>query len=298
MDTSGIRSLLLFLALGGGLAYFWDRNKRSEKFESAKAEVASITGTMAQRQSEIDFLEKKLGPLREAQKEAVTKDVPKLQEEIAALKQELDALKIEWDASVTDFEAAMTEVRLTAKQQTYPELALPSGEVLKAASISKFGQGFVTIQHDGGVKKVLSEDLPTGWSEKYSLDYVPDTGREELAGQIQESTAAPTNPAGTVDAALAKTDAIYEQELRLSQEIREMKMESNRIVQEGFRAAINRGLSGDAAAAARRSYFQKADAIQKSIEPKVEQYRNLRERRLSIQQEQVQKTNAAKPKQN
>jgi hypothetical protein len=127
---------------------------------------------------------------------------------------------------------------------------------------------------------------------------VPDTGREELAGQIQESTAAPTNPAGTVDAALAKTDAIYEQELKLSQEIREMKMESNRIVQEGFRAAINRGLSGDAAAAARRSYFQKADAIQKSIEPKVEQYRNLRERRLSIQQEQVQKTNAAKPKQN
>lgn len=61
MDTSGIRSLLLFLALGGGIAYFWDRNKRSDKFESAKAEVASITGTIAQRQSEIAFLEKNSG---------------------------------------------------------------------------------------------------------------------------------------------------------------------------------------------------------------------------------------------
>jgi outer membrane murein-binding lipoprotein Lpp len=298
MDTSGIRSLLLFLALGGGLAYYWDRNQRAEKFEAVQSEVTSITGTIAQRQSEIAFLEKKLGPLREAQKEAIAKDVPKLQAEVAALKQELDALKVEWESAITDFETAMTEVRLTAKQTTYPELVLPSGEVLKAASISKFGQGFVTIQYDGGVKKVLSEDLPAGWNEKYSLDYVPDTGREELAGQIQESTALPSNPAGTVDAALAKTEAIYEQELRLSQEIREMKMESNRIVQEGFRAAINRGLSGDAAAAARRSYFQKADAIRKAIDPKVEQYRKLRQQRLVIQQEQVQKANAAKPRQN
>ena len=65
--------------------------------------------------------------------------------------------------------------------------------------------------------------------------------------------------------------------------------------QEGFRAAINKGLTGDAAATARRAYFAKADALRKSIEPKRAQYVKLREQRLAIEQEQIRKINAAKP---
>ncbi len=295
MDFSGIRTLLVMLLLGGGVFYLWDRNKRAEEYSGTETELRTIEGNLVQRKSDIEFLTRKLEPLRSLAKEAEVKDAVKLEQEIGALRDELSSLNTDWEAATKSFEASVEEVRLQAKQQTFPEITLPSGEILKAASISKFGDGFVSIQHDGGVKRILANDLPEGWVKKYSLDYVPDSGREALAGKVKEKTEEPLSPADLADAAKGKVDAIYEQELKLSTQIREMQMEANRITQEGFRAVINKGLTGDAAAAARRSFFAKADALRKAIEPKRAQYTKLRDQRLALEQEQIRKENAAKP---
>jgi hypothetical protein len=295
MDTSGIRTLLVMLLLGGGVFYLWDRNKRAEEYTGTETELRTIEGNLVQRKSDIEFLTKKLEPLRNLAKEAEVKDAVKLEQEIGSLRDELATLNADWEAAIKSFETSVEEVRLNAKQQTFPEITLPSGEILKAASISKFGEGFVSIQHDGGVKRILANDLPDGWVKKYCLDYVPDSGNEALAGKVKEKTEEPLSPADLADAAKGKVDAIYEQEVKLSTEIRELQMEANRVTQEGFRAVINKGLTGDAAATARRAFFKKADGLRKSIEPKRAQYSKLREQRLAIEQEQIRKVNASKP---
>ena len=297
MDTSGLRTLIVMLLICGGSFYLYDRNKRWKEFEGIDSELRAVTQQIGQRRSEIDFLTKKLEPLRAAAKEAETKDVPKLEAEIAALREELATLNTQWQEAARAFESAMNEVRVQAKQQNWPEIPLSSGEVLKAASISTFGQGFVTIQHEGGIKRVLAEDLPAGWVEKYSVDYVPEADTAELANQLKEKTETPPTPAQEAAGVRSRAEAIYEQELKIATEIRNMKMEANKLQQEGFRAAINKGLTGNAAAAMRRQYFQKADAIRDSIAPKVEQYKKLRAERLAMQQEQIRKENAAKPRQ-
>ena len=70
MDTSGLRTLIVMLLICGGSFYLYDRNKRWKEFEGIDSELRAVTQQIGQRRSEIEFLTKKLEPLRAAAKEA------------------------------------------------------------------------------------------------------------------------------------------------------------------------------------------------------------------------------------
>lgn len=287
-----MRTLVFLLILSAG-GYWWHyRNERSKQLDAYESDLKGAEVLITDKQRDIDNVRKKLEPLRKNRKdtEAPGGSPESLEEEIAALKAELDKTSIRLDAAQADFEAAMNEVRDHARKQTFPVVTLPSGEELKNCSISKFGEGYISISHDDGIRRIPADDLPDGWAEKYEVNYVSREAAAEKEKIVSKVKGAITAPLDLKKAQLSEIEAKIEElnteMLVKSQEIRESRRKADQLVREAYRISTLKGDRGKGAEQ-RQAKFQESDAEKKAEEVIRVQYIALRDEKRALERRRL-----------
>jgi hypothetical protein len=288
---------LIFLLTVCVFGYFWHyRRERYTEYEGLQTSIKTAEGNVAARLKEKENLLKRLEPLREAKKgtEAPDGSPDALQKEVDALKDSVNAATAQLDAEEKDFLQAVEAVRENAKKQTFPVLKLPSGQELKDCTITKFTDGYLNISHSSGVAKVLTEDLPEGWVEQYSLDYIgrdSKADREAIAARVERATTAPLDlKTAKVSDIKARIPELEAQLLSLAAEMRNAKRESDLLIRQAYQIALEKGPKGQAVIAKRKVLFDKSKKVDSSRSEIQGRYKKLREEKLALERQLVELT--------
>jgi hypothetical protein len=283
--------ILLIISISG---YMWHyRRERYTEYEGLQTSIKNAERNTADRLKEKAHVLETLAPLRETKKETETPEGSPdlLQKEVDALKDSLNTASAQLETAESDFLEAMTAVREEAKKQTFPVLKLASGKELKNCTITKFSEGVVSITHNDGIDRVQAEDLPEGWIQKYSLDYLSrdsKADREAIATHIQRATTAPLDlknaKVGDIKARLTDLET---QLLEMAAEVRNSRRESDGYIRDAYRIAMEKGPKGQAAAAKRTALFEKAKKVDAARAELQGRYRKLREEKLELERQLV-----------
>lgn len=288
-----MRFLIILLILAGA-GYWWHyRHERFKEFDGLQTSLQSTERLIAERQKDVDRVQKTLEPLRKGHQETQGpgNSEEQLEQEIDALKEALKASAAQLDTSEAEFLAAVNAVRDRARKQTFPELKLPSGEVLKDCTITKFGEGYLSISHREGINRIQGEDLPEGWVAKYAVDYVSresQAEKEALTARVAEATIPPEElknaELGELEARIAELDTKL---LALSAEMREATRKADELVRNAYRIALDKGQKGDATAAKRTAMFSQSKAMEGAREEVRKKYIVLRNQKLALERQRL-----------
>ena len=285
-----MRFLIVLLVLSAAGYYLHFRSVRYEELTNLRGETKSVETQLRDKTANRDRLIAKLTPLRSARDEATApgSSIDVLTKEIESIKEGLGEATGKLDTAEAEFATALEGVREAAKKQTFPVLKLASGDELKDCSITKFGEGFLTLSHSDGITKVQSEDLPEGWSERYSLDYVSREAKAEkeaITARIEEATLSPIDlkkaQLGEVEEQLKNVTA---QLMAMSTQMRDARRKSDKLVRDAYRIAMEKGERGNAAAAKRTAMFSESRKVDAGREQTAQKYRELRARKLELEQ--------------
>ena len=286
---------IIILAIIAGAGYFWHQNKtRLEEFESLKTAARTAASDLERKEKEREKVMEKLDPLRRAKADAESKgtSVEQLQQEVAALQDELNTATAQLDAAEAEFVREMESVRAYAKTKTLPAIKLTGGEELLEARITKFGEGYVSISHKEGVKKVPADDLPEGWAERYSLNYVPreaEADKEAISAKVEEVTLSDAQiKALKVSEVEEKIRVLEVQLLALSHQVRDKSRRADQLVREAYKVALRKGARGDTAIAKRTQMFSEATQQEKEREVIRAQYRRIRDQKAVLEKQRNQ----------
>lgn len=288
-----MRTLIALLILSG-LGYVWNsRRERFNEFQGVQTAIKSNEQDIAARTKEKALVMDRLRPLREAKSETQAPDSSpeQLEKEIEALKEGIKAASAQLDTSEAEYLTAVEAVREKAKKQTFPVVKLPSGQELKDCTITKFGEGVLSLSHSDGITRVQADDLPPGWVEKYALDYVSRDSKAEkdfIAAQVDRATAPP------LDLTKAKLGEINtrikdleEQLLSISSEMRNSRRQTDKLIRDAYKIAMEKGAKGQAAAAQRTRMFDESKKVDASRVLMSQRYRKLREEKLELERARV-----------
>ncbi len=281
--------ILLILAVSG---YWWHtRRERYTEYEAVQGSIKATERRIAEREKEIAKLLERIEPLRKS-REAISKPEGSpelLEKEVETLKEGLKDSTAKLDAAETEFITALHAVREKAKTQAFALLKLPSGDELKECTITKFGEGYISLSHKDGITRVQADDLPEGWVAKYSVDYISKDSlaeKEALAGKVAEAT---TKPLDLKNAKLEELDArindLNTQLLELSMTIREATRESDVLIRKAYLIALGTGSKGQAAAAQRAALFAQSKRVESGREGIRAKYKALRDEKLALEKQ-------------
>lgn len=285
-----MRLLIVLIILSGAGYYYRYRSVRYEELTNLRAETKNIDSQFAEKTKLRDRLIVKLTPLRSARDEATTpgSSLDGLTKAVEELQDALKDTTVRLDNAETEFASAVEAVREAAKKQTLPVIKLPSGDELKDCTISKFGEGYISITHSQGISKIQSEDLPAGWSERYALDYVSreeQAEKDALSARIAEATLSPLDlkkaQLSEVEEQLEKVTA---QLLAMSSEMRDARRKADKLVRDAYRIALQKGEKGDAAVAQRTAMFNASRKVDAAREVTAKKYRALRAQKLELEE--------------
>lgn len=284
--------IILFLIAGSG--FWWHyRRERFNELEALKSDLQSTERAIAERQKSIENVKKTLEPLRKNQQETESPGgtPEQLEAEIETLKEGMNASAAQLDTAEAEFNAALEAVRDHARRQNFPEITLTSGEVLKDCTITRFGDGYVSISHSDGIMRVQSEDLPEGWSAKYAVDYVnreSQAEREALVTRVEQATISPLDLKNArLEEIEARLDEVSKQLLALGAHIRAATKKSDDLVRDAYRIALDKGQKGELAASKRAAKFNQSKAVIIAREEVRQKYRTLREEKLALERQRV-----------
>jgi hypothetical protein len=287
--------LLIFLLLVSATGYYLKyRYDRAKEYEGLRTSIKTAEDNTAARKAEKVKLLERLQPLRDTKKETEAPDSSPeaLEKEVEGLKKGIQEATEQLDVAEADFREAMEATREHAKKQTFPLIKLPStGQELKDCTITKFSEGVISITHSNGIARVQPEDLPEGWVQKYSLDYI---SRESAVDKeaIKNAVARATTPAldlskaklADVNARLAEVEA---QLLSMSAEMRESKRKTDQLERDAYRIALEKGDKGRAALAKRRALIDESKKVDAGRLEVQKRYRKLREEKLELERARV-----------
>ncbi len=281
--------ILLILSFSG---YLWHtRNERSRELESLQSSLKNSERRIAERQKDHDKLIESLTPLRKAEEELATPEgsPDQLEKDVESLKDGLKETTVKLEAAEAEFVTALNAVRDKAKVDVYPVLKLPSGDELKECSITKFGEGYVSLSHKDGISRIQADDLPEGWVIKYSVDYISNVSQAEKEAIAAKVAAATTRPLDLKNAQLGELDAriaeLNAQLLSMSVEIRDATRQADVLVRDAYRIALEKGNKGEAAKAQRAAKFEQSKRIEAMREGVRAKYKALRDEKLALEKQ-------------
>ncbi len=281
--------ILLILSLSG---YLWHtRRERSRELESLQSSLKNSERRIAERQKDHDKLIESLTPLRTAEEELATPEgsPDQLEKDVESLKDGLKETTVKLEAAEAEFVTALNAVRDKAKVDVYPVLKLPSGDELKECSITKFGEGYVSLSHKDGISRIQADDLPEGWVIKYSVDYISNVSQAEKEAIAAKVAAATTRPLDLKNAQLGELDAriaeLNAQLLSMSVEIRDATRQADVLVRDAYRIALEKGNKGEAAKAQRAAKFEQSKKIEAMREGVRAKYKALRDEKLALEKQ-------------
>jgi hypothetical protein len=282
---------LLVLAVGG---FFWHR--RHEKYlllESLQTEAKSKDALAADKEKQLKTWQAKVALLREGEAELNKPDgsPEQLEKDVLALRAELTAGAAKLESAEDDYLAVVNEVREEGKKEVFPVLKLSNGEELKSAHISGFGEGFVKVAHDDGNLKLMLDDLPAGWAEKYDVDYVSRHSKEEnlaMSARVQEAVLTPLD---LKKAKLSEIDdrikAVTDQLMAYSGHIRESRRQEDELVRKAYRISMGSGPGGASVVNKRDVMFKQAKELAKQREGTRLQYVALRKQKELLERQRL-----------
>ena len=190
MKTAGFGLAGIVIAVFGVIIMFAVRH------ESQKSELAILSTELAGKEEALEKVQKALAVhkaervrLEREKAEAVSESgtLQTLKSEVDGLRGELKSLGDEWDRVTGEFDSVVRRVRQTAKKAPPADIKLPSGQVLKNATITDIGAGVITVQHSDGIRKLKVIETPQEMSERFALQWQPeklDTGEEKSASRV------------------------------------------------------------------------------------------------------------------
>ena len=285
-----MRTLIILLIISGS-GYWWHtRRERFKELEALETSIRNSKRRIAERESDHARLTQSLEPLRKGQQDLTSPQgsPEQLEKDVEALKEGLKASTVQLEAADAEFMTALNAVRDKAKKQNFPVLKLPSGTELKDCTITKFGEGYVNLSHTDGITRVEGDDLPAGWVQKYSVDYVSRESQEDKEAIAQRVAEATTKPLDIKNAQLGELDAriadLNAQTLALSAEIREARRKADLLIRDAYRIALESGNKGQAAAAKRAAIFKESKRVESASEGVRAKYKALREEKLALEE--------------
>ena len=283
--------ILLIISVAG---YFWhQRHQRYETFTSLQTEAKTKKSMADDTEQRLKNVQARMEPLKKAEAEFKQPggSPEDLKKQVLEMRDYLTAGAAKLESAEDDFLTAVNEVREEGKKITYPLLKLPSGEELKNAHITGFGEGYLKVAHDDGSVKLMSDDLPEGWADQYAVDYVSRHSKEEnaaLSAKVQESVLTP------LDLKKAKLgeieDRIKEVNDRLlaySATIRESRRQADELVRNAYRISLGTGPGGNSNAGRRDAMFKQAKDLEKSREISRLQYVALRKQKEELERQRL-----------
>ena len=286
-----MRTLIILLILSGS-GYWWHtRRERFKEWEILESSIKNSKRRIAERENDQAKLTASLEPLRKGHQHLTSPQgsPEQLEIDVEALKESLKESTAQLEAADTDFMSALNAVRDKAKLQNFPVLKLPSGDELKDCSITKFGEGYLNLSHKDGIVRVQADDLPKGWVEKYSIDYVSrvsQADKEAIAQRVAEAT---TKPLDLKNAQLGELDArisdLNAQLLSMSVEIRDATRKADLMIRDAYRIALEKGNKGEATAAKRAAIFSASKKVETGREAVRAKYKALRDEKLALEQQ-------------
>jgi len=289
-----MRTLVILLLLAGA-GYWWhSRRERYQELESLKVEARAVEGMIADKQKLIASLLEKVQPLRDGQAvlSSAEGSPEQLLTDVQALREAMTAGAALLDTAEDDFAAAVEAVRENAKGRKVGNLKLPSGEELADCEIQRFGAGYIQIMHRDGSVKVMADDLPEGWVDKYAVNYVSrdaEAENTELAAKVQEAVLTPLDlkkaKLEEIDARIAELNA---QLMALSSSIREATRQADLMVRNAYRIELGNSSRGSNSGASRREQmFSKAKQIEAARENVRAKYKALRNEKLRLEKQRL-----------
>jgi hypothetical protein len=285
---------LIFLLILSGLGYVWNsRRERFNEYEGVQTAIKSNEQDISARIKEKALVMDRLRPLREAKSETQAPDgsPEQLEKDIEALKEGIKTATAELDTKEAEYLTVVEAVREKAKKETFPVVKLPSGQELKDCTITKFGEGVVSLSHSDGITRVQADDLPPGWVEKYALDYVSRDSKAEkdfIAAQVDRAS---TPPLDVKTAKLSEINArikdLEEQLLSMSAEMRNSRRQTDKLIRDAYRIAMEKGSKGQVAAAQRNKMFEESKKVDAGRVLMSQKYRKLREEKLELERARV-----------
>lgn len=288
-----MRTLIFLLALSV-FGYFWHyRRERWIDYDALKSSVKTTENDIAQREKEIVLVEGRLKPLKENEKTHAAPDTSPelLEKEIEELKAWIKNGTAELDAAEADFLAAVESAREKGKKENFPVVKLASGQELKDATITKFGEGFLSISHSDGISRVQAEDLPEAWVERFALDYVPRDSKAErdvVAFRAEKATTAPLDLAkaklAEIEARLADVDA---QLMQMSTGMRDSRRTEENLIRDAWKLQMEKGDKGKVVAAKRKAMFDQSSKEKANREETRKKYVALRAEKLELEKKKL-----------
>ena len=284
--------ILIIICIGG---YFWrSRHEKFTEYESLTLEAKSKNSMAAEKEKQLKMLQDKIKPLREGEAELKKPggSPEQLEKDVLELRSALTAGAAKLESAEDDFVAAVNEVREEGKKEIFPVLKLPNGEELKGAQVVGFGEGFVKVSHNDGSLKLMSDDLPAGWGEKFAVDYVSRHSKAEIAefdNQVQQKLLTPMD---LRNAKLSDIDdrikAVTDQMMAYSGHIRDSRRQADQLVRDAYRISMGSGPGGATAANARDAKFKQAKELEKLREGTRQQYLALRKQKEELERIRLQ----------
>ena len=286
-----MRTLIILLILAGS-GYWWNsRRERFKELEALRSSIKHAESRIVEREKDKVKLIASLEPLRAGRNDLTSPEgsPEQLEKDVAALKESLKESTSQLEAAESEFLSALNAVRDKAKQQTLPVLKLPSGDEFTDCTITKFGEGYISFSHKDGITRVQADDLPEGWVQKYSVDYVnkdSQAEKEAIAKRVAEATTKPLDlknaQLGELDARIADLNA---QLLAMSVEIREATRRADVLIREGYRIALEKGTKGPSSAAQRAAKFKESQKVETDREGVRAKYKALRDEKLALEKQ-------------
>ena len=282
MDTSAIRSFSFFLAIAGGVYYFYERDARAKEWESVNTPAIALEKDIAVLKSRNEQTEKRLEPMRTASTASadLEGEIARLEAEGAAA-QEL-AVKTQQDlnAETSKLEALIELNCKAAEGKPLPEFKTESGEVINGATLKRATNGIITVEMKDGVRKFVAAELPPNIVDMFALNYVPHKAQSpaEVAKfhERVKGDGAGFEGASNLDAEFAALDEAC---IVKSQMIRSTLALSRQMERAAFAAAIEEGRRGDGKTAKKNPAFAEALRIKSDATRLQKEFLELRKRR-------------------
>ena len=138
----------------------------------------------------------------------------------------------------------------------------------------------------------IADDLPEGWVERYSLNYVPreaEADKEAIGAKVEEVTLTDAQlKAMKVSEVEEKIRILETQMLALSHQVRDKSRQADQLVRDAYKVALRKGAQGDAAVARRTQMFSEATKQEKEREVIRAQYRRIREQKAALEKQRNQ----------
>lgn len=288
-----MRTLILLLVLSVA-GYFWhSRHEKYGTYEGLKLEAKTKENLANDKEKQLKALQEKIVPLRQGEAEMSKPDgsPEELEKAVLALRDALTAGAAKLESAEDDFLAAVNDVREAGKKETFPLLKLPNGEELKNAHITGFGEGFLKLAHDDGNVKLMADDLPEGWSDKFAVEYVSRHSKadnEALTAKVQQAVLTPLD---LKKAKLSEIDerlkAVSDQLMSYSAGIREAHRQADDLIRQAYRISVGGGRNGAAAASQRDALFKKAKELEQGSEGTRLMYVQLRKQKQELEKQKL-----------